>query len=182
MPTGYQITRQDGLYYVTFQVIDWVDIFTRQCYRDVAIESLDYCRRTKGLRINAYVIMSNHIHAIISGQEANLSDVVRDFKRYTATQILKQIEEGTESRKDWMLKRFEFAAKRHKRNSRYQLWTHENHAIELESHKFIMQKMAYIHDNPVRAGFVDHAEHWLYSSQRNYSGLSTVIDIDMIEL
>jgi REP element-mobilizing transposase RayT len=133
--------------------------------------------------------MSNHVHAIIRAQEANLSDVIRDFKRYTATQILKLIEEENESRKDWMLKRFEFATKRHKRNSRYQFWTHENHAIELEpampagrSLKFIMQKMAYIHDNPVRAGFVDHAEHWLYSSQRNYSGLSTLIDIDMIEL
>ena len=100
MPTGYQITHQAGLYYLTFQVVDWVDIFARQCYRDIIIESLDYCRRYKGLRINAYVIMSNHIHTIISAQEANLSDVIRDFKRYTVTQILKQIEMGVESRKE----------------------------------------------------------------------------------
>ena len=71
---------------------------------------------------------------------------------------------------------------RHKRNSQYQFWTHENHAIELESEKFIKQKMAYIHDNPVRAGYVDHAEHWIYSSQRNYSDLFAPMDIDLMEL
>ena len=96
MPTGYQITRQDGMYYVTFQVIDWVDIFTRQCYRDIVIQSLDYCRRSKGLRINPYVIMSNHVHAIIMAQEANLSEVIRNFSRYIATQIIKQIAQGAE--------------------------------------------------------------------------------------
>ncbi len=55
MPTGYQITNQAGLYYLTFQVVDWVDIFTRQVYRDIVIDSLSYCRLSKGLLIHAYV-------------------------------------------------------------------------------------------------------------------------------
>ena len=182
MPTGYQIDNQDGLYFLTFQVIDWVDIFTRQSYRDIIIDSLTYCRQQKGLKVYAYVIMSNHIHAIMSTERSNLSDVIRDFKRHTASQALELIKNSTESRKDWLLKRFEFAAMRHKRNSQYQFWTHENHAIELESEKFIKQKLAYIHDNPVRAGYVDHAEHWIYSSQRNYSDLFAPMDIDLMEL
>ena len=142
MSTAYQITNQGGLYYLTLQVVDWVDIFTRQVYRDIVIESLDFCRREKGLEIWAYVVMSNHLHLIVSAKNENLSAVLRDFKRFTSTNILKTIKSIPESRADWMLKRFEFTAKRHVRNSNYQFWTHENHAVELVSEKFVRQKMA----------------------------------------
>jgi len=64
MSTGYKIAEKDGLYYLTFQIVGWVDIFTRQVYRDIAIESLKYCQQNKGLCIFAYVIMSNHIHLL----------------------------------------------------------------------------------------------------------------------
>jgi len=183
MPTGYQIDDQKGLYFLTFQVVEWIDIFSRKMYADIILESFEYCRKNKGLKLWAYVIMTNHIHVIVSADENNLSDVVRDFKRFTATQILKSIQENKyESRRNWMLNLFEFAAKKHKRNSKYQFWTHDNHAIELESIKFINQKLAYIHENPVRAGFVEHADHWMFSSQRNYSALYSLIEIDMMEL
>ena len=181
MPTGYQIDRQDGLYFLTFQVVDWVDIFTRKIYCDIALESFSYCRANKALKLWAYVIMSNHVHCIVSSENGRLSDVIRDFKRHTANQVLKAIPTSTESRRDWMLKRFEFAAMRHKRNSKYQFWRHDNHAIELESQKFINQKMAYIHENPVVAGYVEHAEEWMYSSQRNYAGRFALMEIDMWE-
>jgi hypothetical protein len=99
-----------------------------------------------------------------------LPDIVRDFKRHTASKILKEIKESDESRKDWMIKRFEFAAKSHKRKIELQFWIHENHAIELWSHSFTCQKMACIHENPVRSGWEEKAEDWMYSGQRNYSG------------
>jgi len=126
--------------------------------------------------------MSNHVHTIWSAENGNLSDIVRDFKRHTASKILKEIKESGESRKDWMLKRFELVAKRHKRNSALQFWTHENYAIELVSHAFSCQKMAYIHENPVRSGLVEKAEDWMYSSQRNYSGLACLIEIDKADI
>ncbi len=81
-----------------------------------------------------------------------------------------------------MLKRFQFAAKCHKRNSDLQFWTHENHAIEVYSHTFFLQKMAYIHDNPVRSGLVLNAEDWMCSSQLNYSGLESLIEIDLADI
>jgi len=81
-----------------------------------------------------------------------------------------------------MLNRFEFAAKQHKRNTKYQLWTHENHPILIESEYFLRQKMAYIHDNPVVAGWVEYAKEWYYSSQRNYDDLSAPIDIDVLDV
>jgi REP element-mobilizing transposase RayT len=182
MSTGYQIYNQNGYYFLTFQVIDWVDIFSRKIYRDIVINSLDYCRKNKGLQIWAYVIMSNHVHAILSAKNNNLSEIIRDFKRFTSTQILKEIGQATESRSDWMYKRFEFAAKSNKRSSQYQFWTHENHAVELDSMEILEQKMAYIHLNPVRSGWVEDACDWLYSSQRNYLQLESLIEIDLMDI
>jgi len=77
MPTGYQIDNQSGLYYLTLQVIDWVDIFTRKNYRDIVLSSFEYCSEHKGLNLWAYVIMSNHVHLIVSTMDSNLSDVLR---------------------------------------------------------------------------------------------------------
>jgi REP element-mobilizing transposase RayT len=181
MTTGYQIQDQNGLYFLTFQIVDWVDIFTRRIYKDVVIDSLKFCVDNKGLNLFAYVIMSNHIHLIASAEKGhNLSDIVRDFKKYTARLFLENMNEPFESRSDWMLKRFEFAAKRHKRNSKYQIWTHENHAVELISTKFVEQKLNYIHENPVRAGIVESPEDYLYSSARNYSSLPTFLNVILI--
>lgn len=109
-----------------------------------------------------------------------LSDIIRDYKKYTANTLLTLIKEPTESRSDWMLKRFEFAAKRHKRNSEYQVWTHENHAIEIYSDKFLQQKLDYIHQNPVRAAIVESAEEYIYSSAKNYFCNKGLIEIDLI--
>ena len=77
---------------------------------------------------------------------------------------------------------FGFVARSLKRNSEYQFWTHENHAIELITHDFTCQKLAYIHDNPIRARWVEKAEVWLYSSQRNYLGLPVLIEMDVMDI
>ena len=125
--------------------------------------------------------MSNHIHLIARAKECYiLSDIIRDFKKFTAKEILNKIQVGIESRRDWILKRFEFAAKQHIRNSNYQVWTHENHAIELISKKFIDQKLNFIHKNPVRAKIVTEAIHYVYRSARNYAGLDSVLEIDFL--
>ena len=181
MSTSYQIDDPAGTYFLTFTVVDWVDIFSRKVYRDILTDSLNFCRMEKGLQIWAYVIMTNHMHSILSAKDQNLPDLVRDFKRFTATQILKTIPQTTESRTDWMLKRFEFSAKRSSRNSQYQFWQHSNHAESIFSNEFLIQKINYIHLNPVKAGWVDNETDWLYSSARNYSGKSTLIDIDFYD-
>lgn len=182
MPTGYQIDNQSGLYFLTLQVVDWVDVFSRKIYRDIIIDSLRYCSAHKGLQVRAYVIMSNHVHLIFNALDDNLSDVLRDMKRFTATSILKEIEQHPqESRRDWLMKRFEFAARRHKRNSLHQFWTHENHAVELVSAKFIRQKCSYIHNNPVRAGWVANPSDWLYSSASNYENKLSLIDVVLLD-
>ncbi len=181
MSQGYQIYNQNALYYLTFQIVDWVDIFTWQVYKDILIYSFKYCQANKGLELFGYVIMSNHIHLIARCKEGfRLSDTIRDFKKFTAKNMLENIRNTNESRSDWMLKRFEFAAKSHQRNSEYQVWTHENHAIELFSNDFITQKLNYIHNNPVRAGIVELEGEYIYSSAKNYAGLKGKIKIDFV--
>jgi len=177
MSTGYKIVDQEALHYVTFQIVNWVDLFTRKVYRDIVIESLKFCQVNKGLEIYAFVIMSNHIHILLRSSTGKLSDTIREFKSFTAKQILLAIEMESESRRDWMLNLFEFAAKRHKRNEKYQVWTHENHAELIYSDNFIFQKLNYIHENPVRAGIVEKAEDYLYSSARDFAGKSCLLDI-----
>lgn len=162
-------------------MVDWVDIFSRQAYRDILIQSLDYCRKQKGLEIWGYVIMTNHMYAILSARDGNLSNLIRDFKRYTATQVLKAIQSIPESRGDWMLKRFEFASRSNVRNGSHQLWLHDNHPEIIYSQSFFIQKLTYIHLNPVRAGWVEKAEEWLYSSLRNYLGRPAVLEINIMD-
>jgi len=180
MSQGYQIYDPSATYYLTFQVVDWVDVFTRQIYRQEILDCLTYCRKQKALIIYGYVVMSNHVHIMARAEHNNLPDIVRDFKKYSSSRIIKLIKKGPESRMYWMLKRFEFAAKSHVRNSQYQFWTHENHAIEIHSPAFLKQKLHYIHQNPIRAGFVAEPYEWLYSSATNYCGKLSLIEIDFV--
>ena len=113
---GYKIIDQGGMYYVSFAVVAWVDVFTRRDYRDIVIESLQHCQQEKGLVIYGWCIMSNHAHLIISAKENNVSDVLGGFKKFTSKQIAKAIiEHPGESRKEWMLRIFKEAGEKNSR-------------------------------------------------------------------
>jgi len=182
MSTGYQINDQEGIYYLTFQVVDWIDIFTRQIYSDIIVESLKYAIENKGLEVFAFVIMSNHVHLIAQSSTGKLSDTIRDIKKYTSRKIIVTIQSVSESRKDWMLNQFSFNARQHAQNQSFQVWTHENHAVYLYGSKFIREKMEYLHNNPVRAGIVEKPEDYLYSSVRYYAELDCMLEITDIGL
>ena len=180
MSTGYQISEQDELHFVTFQIVKWVDVFTRKVYRDIVVDSLDFCQQHKGLEIYAFVIMSNHIHLLIRSVIGKLSETIKEFKSFTAKKLLEAVNTEGESRREWMLNLFEFSAKQHKRNEKYQIWTHENHAEIVYGNQFMDSKILYIHGNPVYAGIVEKTEDYLYSSARNYAGLDGVLEVIVI--
>lgn len=182
MTTGYQIKEQDKLYFITIQVVDWIDVFSREIYRNIIVENLDYCQKHKGLEIYAWVIMSNHIHLLLKSNKEELSNTLRDFKSYTSKRIIEEIEIGKESRQDWMLQLFKNAAYKHKRNSGYQFWTHENHAEIVYSNSFLESKIDYIHHNPVRAGIVDKPEEYKYSSAIDYAGGKGLLLVEKVML
>ena len=179
----HKILDQTRLNYLTLTLVGWIDIFTRQRYRDIVIDSLKYCQENKGLRICGYVIMSNHIHLIVYTEGGNqLSDVLRDFKKFTAVHILKSIEAETESRREWLVYLFRFYAKNTSNTSNHQFWQHDNHPIALWSQKVIWQKLDYIHLNPVRAGIVARPQDYVYSSAGDYyENRKGLLDIVLVE-
>jgi putative transposase len=166
---GYKIRNQEAIHFITFAVVEWVDLFTRKDYRDIVLDSLKFCQAEKGLLLHCWCIMSNHLHLIISARNKDLSDVLRDFKKYTSKQIIVAIQNNQhESRKDWMLRIFREQGESNSRNKNFQFWRQDNQPMELFSSIFIVQKMNYIHNNPVEAGIVDKPEEYLYSSARDY--------------
>lgn len=176
MSRKYKFHNPDGLYFVTFTVQGWVDVFTRNEYKNILIENLTYCQKNKGLEIFAYCFMSNHIHLIVRAKEGySLSDILRDFKKFTSKTILNSIKENPqESRKEWLLQQF----KSDKGNN---FWQTESNPIELWSNKVIEQKLNYIHNNPVEEGLVFRPEDYLYSSACIYAGNDGLLDIFVIE-
>ena len=182
MSTAYKFSNPDGSYFMSSAVVEWVDVFTSRIYRDMLLDSLRYCQKEKGLIIFAWCIMSNHIHLIIASDGHNkLSGIIRDFKKFTASKIIKAIQlERGESRRSWMLRIFERAGKQNSNNVNYQFWRQDNHPIELQSNRFMDQKLDYLHLNPVQAGTVEMPEDYLYSSARDYAGKKGLLDIEFI--
>lgn len=174
----YKISNQNSVYFFTLTVVEWIDLFTRKEYCIIFTDSLNYCIKEKGLVVYAYVIMSNHVHLICSAKEPNkLSHVLRDLKKYTSKQFIKVMNEIGESRKDWLLNKFSFEAKRTRRAENYKIWRDDNHAIELGDYIDVEQKINYIHLNPVKALIVREEADYIFSSAIDYTDGKGYVEI-----
>jgi REP element-mobilizing transposase RayT len=182
MPHDFQIHKQDATYFLTMTAIEWVDAFSRIEHKDLLCDSLNHNVNKKGLEIFAYVIMSNHMHMITRAKEGNLSNVIRDFKKFTSGTLMHAIEFGRESRKEWMMEMFSRGGQKQKKKSKRQLWQYNNHAEEVYSPKFTLTKINYIHYNPVEAGLVDRPEHYRYSSAIDYAGGKGPVEVSVLNL
>jgi putative transposase len=172
MSRKYKIRDQDKLYFVTFTVIHWLDVFIRQEYRDIFLDSIKFCQRNKGLELCAYCIMSSHVHLIIGRNKGqSLQGIIRDIKKFTSVKIIEAISNNQhESRRAWLMGFFARAGERNPNNTTYQFWQQHSHPIELNTNSIVDQKLDYIHNNPVKAGIVLSPEDYLYSSAMNYAG------------
>ncbi len=169
MSSKYKVKNREALYFITITTIDWVDIFTRPIYKHMVIESLTYCQQNKGLTIHAYVIMTSHIHLVVSSANEKLEDIMRDFKKYTSKEIISAIKEHPESRREWLLNKFSYAANRVKNGKSYKVWKDGFHPIELSTTEMLDQRLNYIHHNPVSEEIVMLAEDYKYSSAIDYA-------------
>ncbi|MCB9310534.1 MAG: transposase [Lewinellaceae bacterium] len=183
MSNKYKFIHNEGIYFVSFATVSWVDVFTRPLYNEVFINSVRYCQQNKGLSLHAWCLMSNHVHLVFSriGQYSH-SDILRDLKKFTSKKLIEAIENNpSESRKEWMMNIFKRAGQQQGNNKDFQFWQQDNHPIELFSPEVTFQKIDYVHNNPVTAGIVSEAEHYLHSSARDYLGIKGVLDIEIIE-
>jgi len=137
----YKFRDHDKLYFISFSVVHWIDVFIRDEYKRVLIESWKYCRENKGLEIYAYCIMTSHVHMIIGSHQEKLDGIVRDMKSYTSSQLRKSISAHPgESRKEWMVWMMERAGKKNGNNNDWQFWQQHNQPIELSTPEIMNQK------------------------------------------
>lgn len=183
MSRKYKFYNPTGIYFVTFATVNWIDVFTRMEYKNIVVDSINYCIKNKGLNVYAWIIMSNHVHLRISTNDKPLQEILRDLKKYTAKQILFAIKNNPqESRKDWMLNLFRQAGKHNSNNQIYQFWQQQNQPMELStSTNAISKAIDYIHNNPVKAAFVDKPENYPHSSAIDFAGGKGLIEIEIYE-
>ena len=169
MSSKYKIGEDAIPHFVTFTVVGWVDVFSREQYKEILVQSLNYSIKQKGLLLHAWVIMTNHVHLIVSSDTVKIADIIRDVKKYTSKQIIKAIQ-GNEkdSRKEWMLNIFSFTGKNNNNNKDFQFWKQDYHPIELNTNEKMKQRLNYLHQNPVRSGIVWEPQQYKYSSALDY--------------
>jgi putative transposase len=183
MSAKYKILDQHGLNFMTCTICGWVDLFSRAEFRDIVLDSWRYCSEHKGLQIWGFVFMSNHIHLIANTKAPyQLENVMRDFKAHTARQFLERLQDKRtpESRREWLLYLFRFFARKLRGTQAFQVWQHDNHPIALYTEKVTVQKLQYIHANPVRAKLVRNPQDWIYSSASNYAEGQGVFDVKLL--
>jgi len=179
MSRKYKFHDKDKLYFISFAVVNWIDVFVRDEYKEVIIQSWKYCQQNKGLQIFGWCIMTSHVHMIIGTENKKLDEIVGGMKSYISTQLKKIIKDNTEeSRKEWMLWMMERAGKKNSNNSNWQFWQQHNKPLEIINQEMFDKTLKYIHDNPVIAGFVNRAEDWKYSSAKDFCGLKGLVELD----
>jgi REP element-mobilizing transposase RayT len=171
MSRNYKFHNPEGLYFVGFNVVMCLDVFTCNEYKDIALVNLSYCQKNKGMEIFAWCVMTNHMHLVfrsINGLDP--ASILGDFKRFTSKAIVNAIiNNPKESRKEFLLEQFKKAAQKTSNVNNYQFWRHDNKPIELWSNEVIQEKIQYVHQNPVEAGLVYFPEDYVYSSASDYA-------------
>ncbi len=184
MSRKYHLGADHHAHFVTFTVIDWIDFFIRNEYKDVFLTALKHYQKNNGLEVYAYCIMTSHIHLILRSESPHqLGETIKNLKGYTARtfhKILTNENNNYESRKRWLLWLMKHAGNYNSNTKDFQFWQQHNQPIELWSDEVFFQKMDYIHLNPVKSGFVSQPEDWLYSSARDHAGRKGLLDLAVL--
>lgn len=170
----YRIFAEAAPHFLTCTVLNWMPLFTRPQTSDIILEALRYRQEQQGWKVYGYVILENHLHMVV--QSENLAVELPRFKSFTARKLIDLL---TECRAEHLLQQLAFFRKGHKQDRDYQLWEEGSHPQLIGNEAVLRQKLEYIHQNPVKRGYVDEAVHWRYSSARNYAGLAGLIPVYM---
>ena len=173
MRSRYLIHEPDKPHFITATIVEWLPIFSTAACCDILIRSLDHCRQHKGLKIHAYIILDTHFHAILAAPD--LASTLRDLKSFTAKQLIAQAEkEG----RDWLLNQLRYYRTAHK-VTEFQVWQEGSHPEAIGTDEMMLQKLEYLHNNPVKRGLVASPEHWRYSSAHEWlDGAEAVLKCD----
>ena len=145
MRSRYKVTEESNTYFITTSIQQWVPLLFNETLFQIILDSLKYCQANKELRVHGYVIMINHVHAIISHENYNeIPNIARDFKRHTATQIKDYLGSlGKFSQLFWLTP---FHSRERGENK---IWQEGYHPVAITSKSFFDQKLNYLHyENP----------------------------------
>jgi putative transposase len=170
--TCYRIFETEYPYLLTCTIVGWLPVFTRPESVAVIFDSWKFLQQNKGLQIFGYVILENHLHLIAAAPD--LPNVIKSFKMFTARALIRLLEShGAEV----LLRGLKALKLQHKTDSEYQVWQEGSHPKQISSDEMMLQKLEYVHNNPVKRGYVDEPVHWRYSSARNYAGMPGLVEV-----
>ncbi len=167
----YKIVDPQLPHFITCTVLHWIPVFTRPETVEVILESLRFLMKG-GLKVYGFVILENHIHLVVQSEDLN-HDIAR-FKSFTARRLIQYLDENKVTQ---ILEQLAFYKKAHKEDRAFQFWQEGCHPEWIQNDEMMIQKLDYIHRNPVKRGYVDEAEHWRYSSARNYAGQGGLLEV-----
>ncbi len=159
-------------HFLTDTVVAWLPVFAYPEFTNIVLDSWRFLQRERQIDILGWVILENPLHCIAVGPQ--LGKRVAEFKSFTATSIIKQIEAKGFKR---LLQELSYFKRSHKVDREHQLWQEGSHPQALERDDVIWQKLEYVHYNPVRRGYVEDPVHWRYSSAKDYAGMPGLIDV-----
>lgn len=166
--------------FITFQTVDWTDVFIRPVYKQVIVHSLNYFIESKGLVVHAWGLMTHHLQLLAqAGNGSSIAELEKEYKAFTTKKILEAIDTEPDRKKDWMLKRFENFSNLPGFLKKYNVWQDGNHTMPIDMNKsdLLLEHVEAIHHHPVRDKVVDLATEYLYSSARDYSGFKGLVNI-----
>lgn len=181
MSKKYKYHDPEGMYFISPTLVDWVDLYTKVSFQDIIMDSLQFAMNERGLLLHAWVIMPSHLHMIISSKpEFNISDTMRDFKKFTATQTASVLKDRGDSRAEWLLQRFRHAVRRTSGTQKHKIWQEGDHPIQIDRVDSLERILDYVHNNPVKAGLVFEPEHYRLSSAIDYAGGKGLLPVDLL--
>ena len=176
---------KQACYFLTFNTVDWVDVFVRPVYKQIVVHSLNYFIDHKGLNVYAWCLMSNHLHLLVQARENSvIAEIEKEFKTFTTQKILEAIDTEPVARKNWMMERFENFGNILGFLRKFHVWQTSTSPVFIDPDKrdVLIEHIEYIHNNPVRDRIVDTDVDYLYSSARDYSGMNGLVHVSKLSI
>ncbi|MCC9603862.1 transposase [Stieleria sp. JC731] len=164
---------EDGFpHFMTSTSVAWLPVFCNPSFAEVIFDSWRFLQRMRQIKIIAFVLMENHLHWIASGPK--LAQRVKEFKSYTARTILNLM---MQKKYSTLLSELKYFKQAKRKDQEFQFWQEGCHPKLIEDETVMRQKIEYIHNNPLRRGYVEDPIHWRYSSARCYARKTGLLEV-----
>ena len=182
MSTRNRIFIPNETYFITFTILGWKNIFVQDKYCDLIYNWFDYIQEKYSNSIYAYVIMPNHIHLLlkVSDKSPSLSVLIMNAKRFLAYGIVKILKEDNKKK---LLQYFSQNARKNT-GAKHKLFEDRFDSLIIQSEKFFLEKLNYIHKNPCNKHWrlADCPENYKYSSASNYILEEGIYEIKVMDI